>query len=132
MLPAGRQERAADSDARRSSSDQANDAEDAGARAHDCDLTSGGARSAGRIRIAIFLKPMPSYRELLQQVKSEIREVDAAEAARLLDSDDAPLLLVVRERDEWDDGHIPGALHIPRGSLESRVESSAPDRDRPV
>jgi molybdopterin/thiamine biosynthesis adenylyltransferase/rhodanese-related sulfurtransferase len=75
---------------------------------------------------------MPSYRELLQQVKAEIGEVDAAGAARLLDSEDAPLFLDVRERDEWDEGHIPGALHIPRGNLESRIEGSAPDRERPV
>ena len=75
---------------------------------------------------------MPSYRELLQQVKAEIGEVDAAGAARLLDSEDAPLFLDVRELDEWDEGHIPGALHIPRGHLESRIEGAAPDRKRPV
>src|SRR5436309_16057561 len=73
---------------------------------------------------------MPSYRELLQQVKAEIGEVDAAGAARLLDSEDAPLFLDVRERDEWDEGHIPGALHIPRGNLESRIEGLVPDHDR--
>ena len=75
---------------------------------------------------------MPSYRELLQQVKAEIGEVDAAGAARLLNSEDAPLFLDVRELDEWDEGHIPGALHIPRGHLESRIEGAAPDRKRPV
>jgi len=75
---------------------------------------------------------MPSYRELLQQVKSEIDEVDAAHAARLLGDDDPPLFLDVREQDEWDEGHIPGALHIPRGNLESRIEGAAPDRERPV
>ena len=32
------------------------------------------------------------------------------------------MLLDVRESDEWDAGHIPGAKHIPRGYLESRVE----------
>jgi molybdopterin/thiamine biosynthesis adenylyltransferase/rhodanese-related sulfurtransferase len=75
---------------------------------------------------------MPTYRELLQQVKAEIEEIDAPAAARLLESGEPPLFLDVRERDEWDEGHIPGALHIPRGSLESRVETAAPDKDRPV
>jgi sulfur-carrier protein adenylyltransferase/sulfurtransferase len=79
---------------------------------------------------AIFLKVMPSYRELLQQVKSEIEEVDAPEARALLDSPEPPLLVDVREHDEWTEGHIPGAVHVPRGYLESRIEQAAPDRSR--
>ncbi len=74
---------------------------------------------------------MATYRELLSQVKGEIDEIDPGEGARLLGSDDAPLYLDVREQDEWDQGIIPGALHIPRGSLESRVESRV-DRDRAI
>ena len=38
----------------------------------------------------------------------------------------------VREQDEWDEGHIPGAVHIPRGNLESRIEGFVPDRTQPV
>src|SRR6185437_15141622 len=38
----------------------------------------------------------------------------------------------VREQDDWDEGHIPGAVHIPRGYLESRIESAAPDRSKQV
>jgi sulfur-carrier protein adenylyltransferase/sulfurtransferase len=73
---------------------------------------------------------MPSYRELLQQVKSEIEEVDAARARDLLDAADPPLLVDVREPDEWSEGHIPGAVHVPRGHLESRIEQVVPDRSR--
>jgi sulfur-carrier protein adenylyltransferase/sulfurtransferase len=72
---------------------------------------------------------MPSYRELLQQVKSEIDEVDASEARERLNG---ATFLDVREQDEWDEGHIPGAVHVPRGHLESRVERLAPDRTGPV
>jgi molybdopterin/thiamine biosynthesis adenylyltransferase/rhodanese-related sulfurtransferase len=75
---------------------------------------------------------MPTYRELLSQAKGEIDEIDTAEGARLLDSDDAPLFVDVREQDEWDQGIIPGALHIPRGYLESRVEGLLPDHDRAI
>src|SRR6476660_185635 len=75
---------------------------------------------------------MATYRELLSQVKGEIEEIDPAEGARLLGSDDTPLFLDVREQDEWDQGIIPGALHIPRGYLESRVEGLVPDRDRTI
>jgi molybdopterin/thiamine biosynthesis adenylyltransferase/rhodanese-related sulfurtransferase len=74
---------------------------------------------------------MPTYRELLQQVRSEISEVDATQARELIDSG-GPLVLDVREQNEWDEGHIPGAVHVPRGHLESRVERAAPDHSRPV
>ncbi len=74
---------------------------------------------------------MPTYRELLQHVKTEIEEVDASRARELIDSGD-PLVLDVREQDEWDEGHVPGAIHIARGNLESRIERAAPDRARPM
>jgi molybdopterin/thiamine biosynthesis adenylyltransferase/rhodanese-related sulfurtransferase len=71
---------------------------------------------------------MPSYRDLLQQVKTEITEVDAPQARDL----DGHLFVDVREQEEWDEGHIPGAVHIPRGYLESRIEAAAPDRAQPI
>ncbi len=74
---------------------------------------------------------MPSYGELLQQVKGEIAEVDATRARELIDSGE-PVLIDVREQDEWDEGHIPRAVHIPRGYLESRIERAAPDPARQV
>jgi molybdopterin/thiamine biosynthesis adenylyltransferase/rhodanese-related sulfurtransferase len=74
---------------------------------------------------------MSTYRELLQQVKSEIAEVDATRARELIESD-SPFVLDVREQDEWDEGHVPGAVHIPRGNLESRIERAEPDRSRSI
>ena len=91
-----------------------------------------GAGDLRRHRAAIFVKVMPSYRELLSQVKSEIDEVDATEARALLDAAAPPVVVDVREQDEWGEGHIPGAVHVPRGHLESRIEQAAPDRTRPV
>ena len=73
---------------------------------------------------------MTSYRDLLQQVKAEIDEVDSSRARELLE--DGAAALDVRERDEWEEGHIPGAVHIPRGSLEGRIESRVPDRSQAV
>jgi molybdopterin/thiamine biosynthesis adenylyltransferase/rhodanese-related sulfurtransferase len=75
---------------------------------------------------------MPSYRELLQQVRDEIEEVDASGARELLDAAEPPLLVDVRELDEWTEGRIPAAIHVPRGFLESRIEQAAPDRAQPI
>jgi molybdopterin/thiamine biosynthesis adenylyltransferase/rhodanese-related sulfurtransferase len=74
---------------------------------------------------------MPTYRELLEQVKAEIEEIDASRARDLLTERDGAAI-DVRERDEWEEGHIPGAVHIPRGSLEGRIERAVPDRSQPV
>jgi sulfur-carrier protein adenylyltransferase/sulfurtransferase len=71
---------------------------------------------------------MPSYREHLQATKAEIREIDAP-SARALES---AAWIDIREQDEWQEGHIPGAVHIPRGYLESRIENVAPDKTAPV
>jgi molybdopterin/thiamine biosynthesis adenylyltransferase/rhodanese-related sulfurtransferase len=81
-----------------------------------------------REQATIVFEVMPSYRELLQQVKADIDEVDAPEAQAIHDA----AWIDVREQDEWDEGHIPGAIHIPRGNLESRIEGFVPDRTQPV
>jgi molybdopterin/thiamine biosynthesis adenylyltransferase/rhodanese-related sulfurtransferase len=74
---------------------------------------------------------MTNYRELLRQVRSEISEIDATEARDRIESGE-PVVVDVREQDEWDEGHIAGAVHVPRGHLESRIERLAPDAARPV
>jgi molybdopterin/thiamine biosynthesis adenylyltransferase/rhodanese-related sulfurtransferase len=71
---------------------------------------------------------MASFRELLQQTKSKIREVDTAGAAELIDQP-GTVVLDVREPDEYEQGAIPGTVHIPRGNLESSIENRVPDRD---
>ncbi|MFN8221980.1 MAG: molybdopterin-synthase adenylyltransferase MoeB [Gaiellales bacterium] len=72
---------------------------------------------------------MTTYRELLNQVKAEISEITTADLQARLDAGDAPLVLDVREVDEWQEGHVPDALHVPRGNLESRIEALLPDKD---
>lgn len=44
----------------------------------------------------------------------------------------APVLIDVRELDEWNTGHIPGAIHIPRSILEFKISEVAPDRNTPI
>ena len=87
---------------------------------------------------------MASGTELIRQVKERIKEVDPREVRdRLAGSPDSasangagagerPVVVDVREQHEFEEGHIPGALHVPRGHLESRIEGAAPDRSKPV
>jgi molybdopterin/thiamine biosynthesis adenylyltransferase/rhodanese-related sulfurtransferase len=75
---------------------------------------------------------MANYRDLLHQVKAEIDEIDVVTASGLLEGDEPPVLVDVRERDEWEEGHIPGAIHVPRGFLESRIEQAVPGKSTPI
>ena len=74
---------------------------------------------------------MPNFRELLAATKAQIREVDTAEADELRQRAGA-LVLDVREPEEYEQGAIPGSLHIPRGNLESNIESRVTDRSTPI
>ena len=73
---------------------------------------------------------MPSFRELLTAAKGRIKETDPAGAEALLA--EGHLLLDVREPDEYEQGAIPGSMHIPRGTLESGIEGRLADRSQPI
>nr|MDQ6946009.1 rhodanese-like domain-containing protein [Actinomycetota bacterium] len=74
---------------------------------------------------------MPSFRDLLKSTKANIREVDTAGAAQAIDRP-GTIVLDVREADEYEQGALLGAVHIPRGFLESQVEGKIGDHDAPV
>ena len=73
---------------------------------------------------------MASFRELLQQARSAIDEVDTSQGEALLA--EGYTLLDVREPDEYEQGAIPGSIHIPRGQLESNIENRVPNRDAQI
>ncbi|NOK11320.1 molybdopterin-synthase adenylyltransferase MoeB [Corallococcus exercitus] len=74
----------------------------------------------------------PTFRELLSEVKKEIREVSHEHVRQLLDSGAKVKLVDVREADEYAGGRLPGAVHIPRGYLELRIEEKADREDEVV
>ena len=72
---------------------------------------------------------MPSPRDLLNAAKAEIVEIDPHEVAARLDH---YTLLDVREPDEYEQGAVPGAVHIARGNLEFSVEGRLTDKNAPI
>jgi molybdopterin/thiamine biosynthesis adenylyltransferase/rhodanese-related sulfurtransferase len=72
----------------------------------------------------------PTGAELIRQIRRRVKEVDPAEVSEHLGN--GITLIDVRESEEWDAGHIPGARHVPRAYLESRVEAAAPDKNQRV
>ena len=72
---------------------------------------------------------MSTPRELLNKAKAEIREVEPADVELQLRS---AVLLDVREPDEYEQGALPGAIHLPRGFLEFQVEGKVPDKQQAI
>jgi sulfur-carrier protein adenylyltransferase/sulfurtransferase len=66
-----------------------------------------------------------SYQDLLAAARERVPEVQVDDLARRIAGGDAPVLVDVREQAEWDEGHIPGAVHVPRGFLENRIAGVA-------
>ena len=73
---------------------------------------------------------MSSFHQILRQAKSRIQETDASGAAALLAQ--GYIILDVREPEEYKQGSVPKALHIPRGILESNIENHIPDYEQPI
>jgi molybdopterin/thiamine biosynthesis adenylyltransferase/rhodanese-related sulfurtransferase len=66
--------------------------------------------------------------EVLRDIKSRIDEVDPASAREQLSN--GAVAIDVREPEEWATGHVPGAKHVPKSYLESRIEGAVPDRSQ--
>src|SRR6202011_5890127 len=72
----------------------------------------------------------PSGAEFIRRVRSEISEIDPSAVHELVNNGVA--IVDVRETEEYATGHLPGARHVPRGYLESRIEGIVPDRAQRV
>jgi len=59
-------------------------------------------------------------------------EVDANAAQQLLASPERPILIDVREQNEWDAGYLHGATHAPKGTISFAIANIAPDKSAPI
>jgi sulfur-carrier protein adenylyltransferase/sulfurtransferase len=73
---------------------------------------------------------MANAPDVIRKIKEQISEVDPRDVHDLLEngSGNGTVVVDVREQNEWDEAHIPGAIHVPRSYLESRIEGAAPDK----
>ena len=74
---------------------------------------------------------MPTFREMLAAAKAEVTEIEPSEAEAVV-AGGPVVVLDVREPDEYEQGALPDALHIPRGTLETSVEGRIPDKSATV
>ncbi len=75
--------------------------------------------------------PLPEFKQLVDEIKKEIKEVDVA-GLKKLRNDPAVAVIDVREPDDWKGGTIPGAATIPRGVLELNIDQVTADKDKKI
>jgi sulfur-carrier protein adenylyltransferase/sulfurtransferase len=74
-----------------------------------------------------------TFQDIMADARKEIPEVTAQQVSDLLKNNGkSPVILDVREKDEWREGHLDGAVSLPRGFLEIKVENTVPDKNTPI
>src|SRR5204862_6107924 len=78
------------------------------------------------LRIHLEMAERSGYQKLVAEAKKHVTEISPQDAATKLNSGDA-VVIDVRDKDEWDEAHIPGATHMSRGTIELDIEEKVPD-----
>jgi sulfur-carrier protein adenylyltransferase/sulfurtransferase len=74
-----------------------------------------------------------SFQELMSEARKDVPELSAQQVNDLLSNNGkSHVVLDVRESDEWRQGHLAGAVPLPRGFLEIKVETAIPDKNTPI
>jgi molybdopterin/thiamine biosynthesis adenylyltransferase/rhodanese-related sulfurtransferase len=74
---------------------------------------------------------MASGADVIRAIKDKIAEVDPKEVHQN-GAGNGTVIVDVREQHEFEESHLPGAVHVPRGHLEQRIEGAAPDKSQHV
>lgn len=69
---------------------------------------------------------------LVNDAKSRVQQIDIEQYQKMAASSDPPLLVDVREDNEWAAGHAAGAIHLGKGIIERDIESRIPDKDAKI
>jgi rhodanese-related sulfurtransferase len=72
------------------------------------------------------------FQAIVKEAKTRIREISADQLSALQKAEPAPVLIDVREDNEWEKGRIPSAIHVGRGVLEVNIESRIPQKATPI
>jgi predicted sulfurtransferase len=70
--------------------------------------------------------------QLIKEAKAQIKEISVEEAKKMADNKEKVIFLDVRDKDEYDRGHLPGAIHMSRGALDFHVREIIPDKNAKI
>jgi rhodanese-related sulfurtransferase len=69
----------------------------------------------------------PQFLKLVNEAKTRVKETNVSDVQRRMGSGEKFLLVDVREDNEWEKGHLPGAVHMGRGVIERDIETQVPE-----
>jgi rhodanese-related sulfurtransferase len=72
------------------------------------------------------------FLKIVAEAKKHVKELDFTEVKKKMDAGEKFLLVDVREDNEWQAGHIPGAVHMGRGIIERDIEQAVPDHNTQI
>lgn len=73
-----------------------------------------------------------TYQQIMNEAREVVPEVSPDEVKARIDGPQKPVVLDVREKEEYRQGFLPGAVSVPRGFLEMRIEDAVPDHHTPI
>lgn len=79
-------------------------------------------------RLEVCMAASPGFQKLVADAKKNITEISPEDAAQKLQIAEAAIV-DVREKEDWDEGHIPNAIHLSRGTIELDIEEKFPDKN---
>jgi rhodanese-related sulfurtransferase len=74
----------------------------------------------------------PGFLAIVNDAKSRVKETNVAEVKKRMEAGEKLTLVDVREDNEWAKGHIAGAIHLSKGTIERDIEKTIPDKDQEV
>jgi len=78
------------------------------------------------------MKHAKRFLDIVKSVKARVKETDVATVRARQNKGDTFFLVDVREDNEWDKGHLPGAIHLGKGVIERDIEGVIPDADAEI
>ncbi len=93
------------------------------------------------VALVVFFAVSPAYRanagdktpdQFVKETKAAIKEVTVSDVKNMIDSKENIVILDVRDKNELEDGRLPGAINISRGMLEFKVETMIPDKNSKI
>ncbi len=78
------------------------------------------------------MKHSPGFLKLVEDAKRHVREIDVHQVKKELDAGTKLSLVDVREESEWARGHLPGAVHLSKGTIERDIEQKISNKSERI
>lgn len=78
------------------------------------------------------MKHSKRFLDIVREVRARVKETDVQTVRARQNEGDKFYLVDVREDHEWDNGHLPGAIHLGKGVIERDIEGVIPEADAEI